>query len=64
MENKEVRIDFVHDQFLEDSGVKIEGAMRDRVVSAMVAYANWAVEVQRELMARHLNMRNVPKPKI
>lgn len=34
------------------------------IFDAMDYYASHAVNEQRELMAKHLNMRNVPRPNI
>jgi hypothetical protein len=36
----------------------------DAIYEAMDYFAEHAVNEQRELMAKHLNMRNVPRPKI
>lgn len=46
--------------FLDDNGKQF----RERVVKAMMQYAQIAVDEQREIMSKHLNMRNVPKVKI
>jgi hypothetical protein len=36
----------------------------DAIYEAMEYYAEHAVNEQREIMARHLNLRNVPRPKL
>lgn len=34
------------------------------IIDAMNYYAEHAINEQREIMAKHLNMRNVPRPKL
>lgn len=36
---------------------------KNLIINAMLEYASHAVNEQREIMRKHLNLRNVPRPK-
>lgn len=50
--------------FLLSNGVRIEGEVQNRIIVAMQEYGYALVNQQRFLMQKHINIRNVPKPKI
>lgn len=59
-------IKFTPEQVLKargiDTNVKVHPLTVVLVIEAMKDYAKYAVEAQRDIMAKHLNMRNVPTP--
>jgi hypothetical protein len=50
----------MRDEYLGDN----ERIWRDGVIRAMMHYAQMIQDEQRNIVARHLNMRNVPKAKV
>lgn len=58
---KEIKIDALNLQHIANTGV-INASLLMSIEVAMIEYAKQKVSEQRDLMAKHLNMRNVPKP--
>lgn len=50
--------------FLNSNGLSFRNEIQNKVIVAMQEYGAMLVNQQRHLMQKHLNMRNVPKPKI
>lgn len=58
---KEIKVDALNLQHIASTGI-INGSLLMSIEGALVDYAKLKVGEQRELMAKHLNMRNVPNP--
>jgi len=59
-------IKYSPEEVLKARGIEPDGEVHSmstiQVTEAMKEYARYAVDAQRDIMARHLNMRNVPTP--
>ncbi len=58
---KEIRPNDMNFKQIAGSGI-INGSLLIDIEYAMMEYARQKVNEQRDLMAKHLNLRNVPKP--
>lgn len=64
---EKIKIKRIPEEILKSRGVIaadgcIARVTTDQIIEAMKEYGRWTVEAQRDLMSRHLNMRNVPTP--
>lgn len=59
---KEMKVDVINLHHIASTSV-INGSLLMSIESAMLEYAKQKVSEQREIMTKHLNMRNVPNPK-
>lgn len=58
---KEMTVDDLNLKHIGTTGV-INGSLLISIENAMIEYAKQKVGEQRDIMAKHLNIRNVPKP--
>lgn len=58
---KEIKVDDLNLKHIGSTGI-INASLLISIENAMIEYGKQKVDEQRELMAKHLNIRNVPKP--